>query len=359
MKLHTCAIHDGAAKCWGANNFGQLGDDSQTDRATPTQVIGLSAGVTAIATGDNHSCAVQNGEAKCWGRNQAGQLGNNNQLDSDRPVRVEGLTANVTVISAAGGSGEDIQISRSAQGHSCAIHQGFAKCWGSNYRGQLGNGEGSITDPTVDRSSPVYVLDAPVLEPPTQLRSVAVTENSIEVRWNPPANNGVRLIESYVVYWTAFDQMREFSKTVDVSTTSYVITGLDVKTSYRITVAATNLVGPGVRSIPLVARTLGLAGAQAITAGARFHGCVVYNDAVWCWGDGSFGRTGRRASGGTAPGLVLDLDTGVTAIAAGANHTCAIQDAAAKCWGFGGSLCRIRQRQPRCEYYASTSARSQ
>ena len=111
------------------------------------------------------------------------------------------------------------------------------------------------------------MLDAPVLEPPTQLRSVAVTENSIEVRWNPPANNGVRSIESYVVYWTAFGQMREFSKTVDVPTTSYVITGLDVRTSYRITVAATNLVGPGVRSTPLVARTLELAEPKLLAAG--------------------------------------------------------------------------------------------
>ena len=116
--VHTCAIHDGAAKCWGENNFGQLGDDSRAARGTPVQVIGLSAGVTAIATGDNHSCAVQNGEAKCWGRNQVGQLGNNNQSDSDRPVRVEGLTANVTVISAAGGSDESNQNPRADEGHS-------------------------------------------------------------------------------------------------------------------------------------------------------------------------------------------------------------------------------------------------
>ena len=281
--FHTCAIHDGAAKCWGGNNNGQLGDDSQSDRATPVQVIGLTEGVTAIALGGLHSCAIQNSAAKCWGWNAFGQLGDETRTSRTSPVQVFGLTANVTAITA---SGHRNFGDRSAQGSSCAIHQGFAKCWGSNYRGQLGNGEGSPTDPTVDRSFPVYVLDPLVLEAPTQLRPVAVTANSIEVRWNPPILAAdVLAITNYRVSWDVNTPVSDASTTVFIaaSENDYKITGLLPNRLYYIVVTAANSRGSGVPSTPLEARTLGLAGveaqaieAQSIAAGGN-HTCVLIN----------------------------------------------------------------------------------
>lgn len=48
---HTCALDDGGQVwCWGDNQYGQLGDGSQTDRLTPVAVAGLS-GVEAVALG--------------------------------------------------------------------------------------------------------------------------------------------------------------------------------------------------------------------------------------------------------------------------------------------------------------------
>jgi hypothetical protein len=42
---YTCALR---AKCWGLNDYGQLGDETTTNRHTPVAVSGLVSGVAAI-----------------------------------------------------------------------------------------------------------------------------------------------------------------------------------------------------------------------------------------------------------------------------------------------------------------------
>ena len=127
---HTCAVTtESAAKCWGKNTAGQLGDGSTDDRPFPTQVSGLVAasGVTAISGGDFHTCAVVAGSAQCWGDNSNGQLGDGTMDSRTVPAVVDSLTTGVTAIASRGF-------------HSCAIVSGMAQCWGSNAFGQLGNG---------------------------------------------------------------------------------------------------------------------------------------------------------------------------------------------------------------------------
>ena len=70
---HTCAILDnGDLKCWGYDQYGQLGDGgSNTNTNAPSSTpIDLGTGRTAVAVsaGDHHTCAIlDNGDLKCWG----------------------------------------------------------------------------------------------------------------------------------------------------------------------------------------------------------------------------------------------------------------------------------------------------
>jgi len=91
---HTCALlSTGAVQCWGLNADGQLGDGTTTQRLIPTAISGLTSGVRAIGTGLDHSCAVlSTGAARCWGGNDQGQVGDNTE-DTDRttPRDVSGI----------------------------------------------------------------------------------------------------------------------------------------------------------------------------------------------------------------------------------------------------------------------------
>ena len=82
---HTCALLDDAtAKCWGAGTFGQLGQGTtdtlgdQPGEMAALAPVNLGAGrtATAITTGANHTCALlDDATAKCWGAGDYGQLG--------------------------------------------------------------------------------------------------------------------------------------------------------------------------------------------------------------------------------------------------------------------------------------------
>lgn len=130
---HSCAVHNGAAKCWGSSLLGQLGDPSRGGTVVhlPIQVQGLASGVVQIACGDVHTCAMlADGTARCWGFGFGGVIGDGVVEDSIRaaPAVVTGLST-VDRIAAGGYS-------------SCAVANSDNEtyCWGVDDYGGFGFG---------------------------------------------------------------------------------------------------------------------------------------------------------------------------------------------------------------------------
>ena len=128
---HTCAIlDDGTLKCWGSNSSGQIGDGTNTDRRSPTTIsVGNGRSVTHVALGGFHTCAIlDDGSLKCWGDNTEGQLGIGMNMNmTSTPTTVEiGVGRKVRQVSLGGE-------------HTCAIlDDDTLKCWGNNLDFQLG-----------------------------------------------------------------------------------------------------------------------------------------------------------------------------------------------------------------------------
>jgi alpha-tubulin suppressor-like RCC1 family protein len=121
-----------STRCWGNNDYGQLGDGTTTTRLSPVAALDV-VGAALLDAGTGHTCVVRRGLAigdhlKCWGSGYYGQLGNGSRSNQAVPQMVIGIGINGADSLTAG------------DGHTCAVAPGsIIKCWGNNADGQVGD----------------------------------------------------------------------------------------------------------------------------------------------------------------------------------------------------------------------------
>jgi alpha-tubulin suppressor-like RCC1 family protein len=315
---HSCAITPASGvECWGDNQLGQLGDGTALVRWTPVAVAGLTSGVAAVSAGENTTCALTTaGGVKCWGSNWAGQLGDGTASDSLIPVSVTGLTSGVAAISVG-------------SAHACALTTaGAVKCWGANYSGQLG--DGSTTDSLV----PVNVsgLTSGIAAISAGGNSTcAVTVGGAAKCWGSRVGDG-----------TSENRLTPVNVTGLTSGVASISAGSATTCAVTVGGAAKcwrNRAGDGTETARLApVNVTGLSsGVASITAGVR-HTCArTTAGGMKCWG---FNLEFQLGDGTTTTRLtpvnVSGLTSGVTSMALGRDHTCALaSDGTPKCWGTG------------------------
>lgn len=151
-RYHACALAGGAVSCWGADDYGQIGDGVAPfiGRNVPSPTAaGAFTGATAIAAGNEFSLAIVAGapdpELWGWGANASGQLG----LDPPPTTQAAPTLATISVKPTAVAAG---------RAHGCALKfegaSGSLKCFGANDRYQLGDPLGNKVDVTFGVASP-------------------------------------------------------------------------------------------------------------------------------------------------------------------------------------------------------------
>ena len=361
-KFHTCAVIEGNVRCWGANFEGELGlgnknavgDKGPASKAPYVKLDGKALQV--VAAGDrqsNYSCALlEGGDVRCWGANQFGQLGLGNtdrvgQENTPTDVPPLGLGGAATFISAG--------ASQFAS-HACAILEGgLLRCWGGNKYGELGLAHTTTVgdDEPPSALAPVQLPEKTAHVSSGKYHTCVVSEKGT-VRcwgWNKYGQLGLghtkNIGDDEVPGRAAKVALPGKATQTSVGRwhSCALLENGDVhcwgrNNKGQLGLGNTKDIGDNEKLRKSKAVDLG-APAIGIALGS-LHTCALLEDGrVRCWGDNKFGQLGyshtRDVGDDESPMTVAAVYMGEKAVAltAGAYHNCAILESdQLKCWGY-------------------------
>jgi alpha-tubulin suppressor-like RCC1 family protein len=385
---HHCGIRGGEAVCWGRSSFGGLGGGKWVEAVAyedavvvgRASIVDVWMGSSTPEGSDEISCLLDGTTASCWGDNSMGELGIGRPSRRYEPVEVAPPEGSKWLDVAAG------------QRHVCATTDDrHILCWGSDVRGQIAAGPGiaeqtrcspgvpcSAARPTpgpaeMQRADELVLgLDWTCARDQTEIKcwgrdelnflggdprngivtvqkldnapwtgligghrgTCGVTAAGVIACWGDiPADldqNGPidPSIFANVVDVTFGDNVRCFKRTSDQSRLCW---GTDANERLGNTPADGEYTTPTAIQSPDV---------KEVVMGPE-HGCIVtVNHGVQCWGMNDKSQTGVIRAGNDAvatPTAVRGFDNqdlgNCSALALHFDHSCAICDGAAVCWG--------------------------
>lgn len=126
---HTAAIKtDGTLWTWGHNSYGDLGDGSTINKSSPVQTIATGTNWKHVSGCGYHTSAIKTDSTLwLWGSNQYGELGDNSISNKSSPVQTISTGANWK------------QVTGATYMTACVKTDGTLWTWGSNTFFSLGD----------------------------------------------------------------------------------------------------------------------------------------------------------------------------------------------------------------------------
>ncbi|MBM6406109.1 hypothetical protein JQN72_17895 [Phycicoccus sp. CSK15P-2] len=328
---HTCRLDtEGAAWCWGLNDFGQLGDGTEERRYTPTRVA-TDLTFTSLTLGRNHTCGVAtDGAAWCWGRNEFGQVGDGTTVHRNTPQAVLG--------------GEAFSSLSAGFFQTCGLVDGPAgqvSCWGRNNTGQLGDGT------KVNRSTPAPVVGGQTFTSVSAHFGYSCALDDSDQAWCWGRNDMGQLGDGTFTGRTVPGPSAEghdFASLIGPSGTHSC--GIDTdgvtwcwgSNRYgQLGIGDDSVVGS---PTPLEVITEESGAFTSVSAGGGYHTCGINADGeAWCWGGNVIGQLGDGTTVDSNRPVQVVLEDGIelVSIDTGIYHSCGVDTAGdAWCWGSGG-----------------------